>query len=98
MESHSSVTDRPLRIPTIVWFLGAGLIVSLIAIFVFDVAINTVVYYGFIALMIGGHFFMHGGHDGHGGHGGSAGHHSGTASNSDEVNKNGHAGHSGSCH
>lgn len=98
MESHPSVTDRPLRIPPIVWFLGAGLIVALIAIFVFDVAINTVVYYGFIALMIGGHFFMHGGHAGHGGHGGHSGHPSSAASNPDEANKDEQAGHSGGCH
>lgn len=97
MESHPSVTDRPVRIPPIAWFLGLGLIVALVAIFVFNVAINTVAYYGFFALMIGSHLFMHGGHGGHGGH---AGHQSGAASNPDEANKdkNEHAGHSGGCH
>lgn len=64
MESHPSVTDRPVRIPPIAWFLGVGLIVALVAIFFFNVAINTVAYYGFLALMIGSHFFMHGGHGG----------------------------------
>ena len=44
MESHPSVTDRPVRIPPIVWFLGIGLIAALVAIFVFNVAINTVAY------------------------------------------------------
>lgn len=94
MESHPSVTDRPVRIPPIVWFLTMGLVTALIAIFVFNVAINTVAYYGFFALMIGSHFFMHGGHGGH------AGHQSGAASHSVEADKdkNEHAGHSGGCH
>ena len=48
MESHPSVKDRPLRIPPIVWFLGLGLIAALIAIFVFNVALNTVAYYDFL--------------------------------------------------
>ena len=100
MESHPSVTDRPVRIPPIVWFLGLGLIAALIAIFVFNVATNTVVYYGFFALMIGSHFFMHGSHTGHGGHGGNTGQVSGAALNPSEVDKdkNGHAGHAGGCH
>ena len=97
MESHPSVTDRPVRIPPILWFLGIGLIVALVAIFVFNVAINTVAYYGFFALMIGSHLFMHSGHGGHGGH---TGQQSGTASNPAEVvkDKNEHTGHSGGCH
>lgn len=100
MESHPSVTDRPVRIPPIVWFLGIGLIAALVAIFVFNVAINTVAYYGFFALMIGSHFFMHGGHGGHSGHGGNTGQESSAALNPAEVDKdkNEHAGHSGGCH
>lgn len=93
--SNINIDDRPLRIPPIVWVLGAGLIAALVAIFVFNVAINTVAYYGFIALMIGSHFFMHGSH---GGHGGSAGHQHGPASNAAEADKNKHAGHTGGCH
>ena len=89
MESHPSATDRPVRIPPIVWFLGLGLIAALIAIFVFNVALNTVAYYGFFALMFGSHFFMHGGH---------AGHRPGVASNTDQANKDDHAGQSGGCH
>ena len=94
MESHSSVTDRPVRIPPIVWFLGIGLIVALVAIFVFNVAINTVAYYGFFALMMGSHFFMHGSHGGH------TGQQSGAALNRSEADKdqNEHAKHSGGCH
>ena len=98
MESHPSVTDRSLRIPPIVWFLGLGLIAALVAIFVFNVALSTVAYFGFIALMVGSHLFMHGGH---GGHGGSAGHQHGPVSNaveSDKSDTNAHSGHTGGCH
>jgi hypothetical protein len=97
MESHPTVTDRPVRIPPIVWFLGIGLIVALVAIFVFNVAINTVAYYGFFAFMMGSHFFMHGSHSGHGGH---AGQQSGAPLNPAQVDKdkNEQAGHSGGCH
>ena len=99
MESHPSVTDRPVRIPPIVWFLSAGLIAAVVAIFFFNVALNTVANYGFIVLMFGSHFFMHGSHAGHGGQGGN-GQQSGTALNPAEVDKdkNKHAGHSGGCH
>ena len=100
MEQNSSIDDRPLRIPPIVWFLGLGLIAALVAIFIFNVAFSTVTYYGFFALMIGSHFFMHGSH---GGHGSSAGHQHGPASNATEADsaesdKNEHAGHTGGCH
>lgn len=95
MENNSPIDDRPLRIPPIVWVLGGGLIAALVAIFIFNVAVNTVVYYGFIALMIGNHFFMHGSH---GGHGGPAGHQHGSTSNTAESNKNEHSRHTGGCH
>jgi len=98
MESHPSVTDRPVRIPPIAWFLGLGLIAALVAIFIFNVAVSTVAYYGLLAFMFGGHFFMHGSHAGHGGHGGHTRLQSGTESNLAEENKNEHAGHSGGCH
>lgn len=92
MENNSLVDDRPLRIPPIVWVLGGGLIAALVAIFVFNVAVNTVVYYGFIALMMGSYIFMHGSHSGHGGH-----QHSST-SNTAESNRNEHSRHTGGCH
>jgi len=95
MESHPSEADRPVRIPPIVWFLGAGLVVALVAIFFFNVALNTVASYGFFALMIGSHLFMHGSHGGHGSH---SGHQSSAGSSADEANKNEHAGRSGGCH
>ena len=100
MEHNSSISNRQLKIPSIVWILGLGLIVALVAVFVFNVAINTVAYYGFFALMIGSHFFMHGSHASHGGHGGNTGQESSTTLNPSEVDKdkNEHAGHSDSCH
>ena len=99
MEHNSSIDDRSLRIPPIVWFLGICLIVALVAIFVFNAAVNTVVYYGFIALMMGSHFFMHGSHGGHGGqqHGSTPN----TAESNEnyiDSNKNEHSGHAGGCH
>jgi hypothetical protein len=94
MESHPSITDRPIRIPPIAMFLGIGLIAAIVAIFFFNVALNTVAYYGFFALMIGSHFFMHGSHGGHGGH------QPGAASNpaEEDKDKNEHTEHSGGCH
>ena len=102
MESHPSVTDRPVRIPPIVWFLGLGLIAALVAIFIFNVAFSTVIYYGFLTLMMGSHFFMHGSHSGHGGSVGQQ--HSSTSNNVEsnenniDSNKNEHSGHAGGCH
>jgi hypothetical protein len=98
MESQPSVIDRPVRIPPVIWFLSAALIVALIAVFVFNVAVGTVTYYGFIALFVGSHFFMHGGH---GGHNGSTGHQQGPASDAVELDKpdaNQHSSHTGGCH
>ena len=92
MESRPSATDRPVRIPPIVWFLVVGMLAAVVAIFFFNVAINTVASYGFFALMIGSHLFMHGSHGGHGEH-----QHNATP-NAADPNYNDHAGHSGSCH
>ena len=92
MEHNSPIDDRPFRIPPIVWFLGLGLIAALVAIFIFNVAFSTVVYYGFIAVMIGSHFFMHGSHGGHGGH------QHGSTSNTAESNGKEPPGRPGGCH
>ena len=89
MENDSPIDDRPLRIPPVVWVLGGGLIAALVAIFVFNVAVNTVVYYGFFALMMGSHFFMHGSHGGR--------QHGSTLNNADSS-KNEHHKHTGGCH
>ena len=102
MEHTSPTIERPVRLPRILWFLGAGLLAALVAIVVFNVPLNTVVYYGFVVLMIGGHFFMHGSHGGHGGHTGH-GQQSDTSANADNAAdgtqaKDKQAGHSGGCH
>jgi hypothetical protein len=89
MEQNVRVDDRLLRLPPIAWFLGVGLIIALIAILVFNVSINTVLYYSFIVLMFGGHLFMRGGH---------AGNQHGSISNTAEPNKGDHPKHTGGCH
>ena len=95
MEQNTDVTERQTTVPPVVWFLGIGLIIAVVAIFFFNVAVSTVAYYGFFAFIMGSHFFMHGGHAGHGG---SAGHQHGSASNSVESNKDDHSNHTGGCH
>lgn len=95
MDNNSNIDDRPFRIPPVVWALGAVLIATLIAIFVFKASVNTVASYAFFAFMLGSHFFMHRSHRGHGG---SAGHQHDAASNAAESEKNEHAGHTGGCH
>ncbi len=103
MEHNSPTTDRPVRIPPVVWFLGFGLIVALVAIFVFNVPLSTVGYYALFAFFIGSHFFMHGSHGGHGGHAGH-GRRTGSTTSVDgpasaaQSPKDEHAGHSGGCH
>jgi len=95
--SHTPQTsDRPLRVPPLTWFVGLGLIAALAAVFIFNVAVSTVVYYGFIALMIGGHFFMHGSHGGHSGHGPRTTNADGPADATPTKDERG--GHSGGCH
>ncbi len=99
MEQNTNMTQHQTNIPPMVWFLGIGLVIALIAIFVFNVAVNTVALYGLFAFMIGSHLFMHGSH---GGHGGSADHQHGPVSNAVESdqpdNNNQHSGHTGGCH
>ena len=96
MDQNSPMDGRLIRIPPIVWFMGAGLIVALLAIFVFNVTVTNVIYYGFLVLMMGSHFFMHGGHGGH--------RHASTSNttesneNTIDPNKNEHSGHGGGCH
>lgn len=99
MEENSPIEDRLVRIPPIVWILGIALVIALVAIFVFDVAVKTVVYYGFFALMMGSHFFMHGSHGGHGRHQVDSTAHS-TESNGNAIDssKNENSGRSGGCH
>lgn len=90
----STITpDRPFRIHPAVWLIAAGIIAALAAIFVFKVAVGTVITYGLVGLMIISHLFMHGAH---GGHGGAPANKDGATG--DTQSKDGQAGNSGSCH
>jgi hypothetical protein len=89
MEDNSPIDDRLFRIPPIVWVLSVSLVVALLANFVFNVAVKTVVYYGFFTLMMGSHFFMHGG---------NGGHQRGTTLDNSDSTKNEQPKHTGGCH
>lgn len=97
-QSHSSTTPaRRSGLPLAGWVALAGIAAALVAIFVFNVALSTVLIYGVVGLMFFSHLFMHGGHGAHGSHGGS----SATSSNDTDINagqKTEHTGHSGGCH
>lgn len=74
MEHNSSsntdtTTASQLRIPTAAWVILAAVVAALLAIFVFKVAVSTVLTYGFLGLMLFSHLFMHGGHGSHESHG-----------------------------
>jgi hypothetical protein len=60
--------SNKFRIPTIGLIAIAGILIALIAIFVFKVAVGQVLYYGFFVAMITSHFWMHGGHGNHSKH------------------------------
>jgi len=102
---NSAITpDRPFRIPPAVWLIGAGFIAALVAVFVFKVAIGTVVTYSFIGLMLVSHLFMHGGHGSHGGHGDQdqrrepSANVDGPAREDSPASKDDRTGQSGGCH
>ena len=94
MQHNSPTTNRPARIPPIIWVLGLGLIIALAAIFVFNVPLGTVGYYALFAFFIGSHFFMHGAHGGHGPRTMNANGPAGAA----QSDKDQDSGHSGGCH
>ena len=66
--THSTTDARPIRIPRIIWIVGGGLLIALVALVIFKVPFSTVAYFGFLALLMGSHIFMHGSHGGHGDH------------------------------
>ena len=91
--------DRPFRIHPAVWLITGGLIAALVAIFVFKVAMGTVITYAFIGLMLISHLFMHGSHGSHGGHGQrrvASPNRDGATDDSQSNDQD--AGHSGGCH
>ena len=98
MEHHtpsSTGSARLLGIPTVIWVTLAGLAAAIVAIFVFKLAIGTVVTYGFISLMVLSHLFMHGRHGSHGAHGSQPS--SQVIDETDNDRKAAHIGHGG-CH
>ena len=101
MEQHTSssiVSDRRVRIPAVVWVMLAGIVAALLAIFVFKVAVGTVVAYGFFGFMVLSHLFMHGGHGSHGAHNSQTSSTAVGETNETNTNqKNNHAGRGG-CH
>ena len=96
--STSPILADLRRIPRAVWFLLAGFVVALVAIFVFKVAVGTVVSYSFLGLMMFSHLFMHSGHESHGSHSAQPGQgNSQAADNANPDQKDSHTGHGG-CH
>jgi hypothetical protein len=95
MDKSPSISEDLQRIPKAVWIVLAGLGIALVAIFVFKVAVGTVVSYGFFGLMMLSHFFMHGGHGSHGSQPDQQG--SQGIENADVLKKDSHTGHGG-CH
>ncbi len=93
--SSTSDTASQVRIPTAVWVLLAAVVAALLAIFVFKVAVGTVLTYGFLGLAVLSHLFMHGGHGSHGAHSDQSNSQADTKIDTDQ--KNTHAGHGG-CH
>ncbi|GAB4577389.1 MAG: hypothetical protein Fur0022_01200 [Anaerolineales bacterium] len=95
-------SDRPFRIPPVVWLIAVGLVAALVAIFVFKVALDTVFFFGLLGLMLFSHLFMHGGPSSPGGHGSHSGHsqHSsipaGSDNATDETQSRGR--YTGGCH
>lgn len=56
------------RIPTVGLIVIAGILIAMVAIFVFKVAVGQVLNIGFIVLMLTSHFWMHGSHGNHNKH------------------------------
>ena len=65
MEFLPSIKARLARVPPFVKLLVLIGIVSLVAIFAFNVAAGTVTSYAIFALLCGSHLFMHGSHGSH---------------------------------
>lgn len=96
-QTNSNVTSaRRSGLPLAGWVALAGLIAAIVAIFVFNVAVGTVLTYGVIGLIFFGHLFMHGGHGSHSSHDGSTTSPSDTEAQAEQKNK--HTDHSGGCH
>lgn len=63
---HSSSTPEETRkFPVTTLLIAIVLLVAAAAILVFNFPVSTVLTYGFLGLLLFGHFFMHGSHGGH---------------------------------
>jgi len=60
--------SNKFRIPTLGLIAIVGLLIALVAIFVFKIAVGPVLNYGLFAIMILSHFWMHAGHGNHSEH------------------------------
>lgn len=96
MEHQTHSSTRRFGLPLTGWIALASVVAALVAIFVFNVAVSTVLTYGVIGLIFFGHLFMHGGHGSHSGYSGSTTSPSDTEANIKQKTK--HTGHSGGCH
>ena len=65
MQSFSPISQFLSRVPPFVKLLALIGIVSVVAIFAFNVAVGTVTGYAIFALLCGSHLFMHGSHGSH---------------------------------
>ena len=98
MEQYTSslmALDRRLRQPAVVWVMSAGIVATLLAAFLFKVAVGTIETYGFFGLMVLSHLFTHRGHGSHGAHNSQSSSESVDETKADQ--KNNHISH-GSCH
>ncbi len=109
MQPFSTISERLSRVPPFVKLLVLIGIVSLVAIFVFSVAVGTVTNYALLALFWGGHMFMHGSRRGHGSHSSHQGREGQNASasptnvspndtNASDPKGQDHSSHAGGCH
>lgn len=96
MELITDITARIKQIPLTIWLIGAGLIVGLIAIFVFQYPVRSLGTLAFYGLFIGGHFLMHRGHSNHAAHNEGAKEPGSSANQTWETAD--HSEHSGGCH
>lgn len=63
---HSSTSSDGFRkFPVKTVLVAAAILAAVAAILVFNVPVTTVLTYGFLGIVLFGHFFMHGSHGGH---------------------------------
>jgi fatty acid desaturase len=63
--SNSTSPEESRKFPVKTLLVTVVILAAAVAVFVFNVPVLTVLSYGFLGLMLFGHFFMHGSHGGH---------------------------------